>query len=78
MNFNVYIDKQTGERLQRLAKTRRTSRNALVREALARLLERNSQAGWPGAVIDFAGVVGAGPFEDARRLLEAPAPDPLA
>ncbi len=78
MNFNVYIDKHTGERLQRLAKMRRTSRNALVREALARLLERNSKAGWPDAVIDFSGVAGAKPFEDARRLLEGPPSDPLA
>ena len=78
MNFNVYIDKHTGERLQRLAQRRRTSRNALVREALARLLERNSQAGWPDAVIGFSGVSGARPFEDARRMLEEPASDPLA
>lgn len=78
MNFNVYIDKHTGERLQRLAKTRRTSRNALVREALARLLERNSQAGWPDSVIAFAGDARARRFEDARRLLEGPVSDPLA
>ena len=78
MNFNVYIDKHTGERLQRLAKTRRTSRNALVREALARLLERNSQAGWPDAVTGFSGVSSARPFEEARRMLEGPASDPLA
>ena len=44
MNFNVYIDKQTGDRLGRLAKTRRTSRNALIGEALAHLLERGAKA----------------------------------
>ena len=77
MNFNIYIDKHTGERLRRLARTRRTSRNALVREALARLLERNSQAGWPEAVIDFGGVPGSRRFEDSRRMLGRSASDPL-
>ncbi|WP_442958345.1 ribbon-helix-helix protein, CopG family [Povalibacter sp.] len=31
MNFNVYVDKDTAERLGRLAKARRTSRNRLAR-----------------------------------------------
>jgi hypothetical protein len=78
MNFNVYIDKQTGERLERLAKARRTSRNALIREALAHLLERGTKAEWPPEVLGFQGVPEATPFEDARRKLGAPRRDPLA
>lgn len=78
MNFNVYIDKQTGDRLERLARTRRTSRNALIREALAHLLERGAKAEWPPEVLGFQGVPGALPFEGARRRLGAPRKDPLA
>lgn len=78
MNFNVYIDKRTGERLQRLARTRRTTRNALVREALASLLERDTGAGWPEVVLGFDGVAGARRFEASRRGLRRPAADPLA
>lgn len=78
VNFNVYIDKQTGERLARLARTRRTSRNALIREALADLLERGSGAGWPPEVLGFRGIPAARPFEAARRRLRAPRQDPLA
>jgi hypothetical protein len=78
MNFNVYIDKETGDRLERLAKTRRTSRNALVREALALLLERGAKVGWPPEVLDFQGIPAARPFEAARRKLHAPRKDPLA
>lgn len=78
MNFNVYIDKQTGERLERLARTRRTSRNALIREALAHLLERGAKAEWPPEVLGFQGVPEALPFEGARRRLGAPREDPLA
>ena len=78
MNFNVYIDKQTGERLARIAKARGASRNALIREALAHLLDRNIKAGWPEAVLNFRGVPKARPFEEARRKLRAPGADPLA
>ena len=78
MNFNVYIDKQTGERLERLAKNKRTSRNALIREALAYLLERGAKAEWPPEVLGFQGVLGVPAFEGARRRLGAPREDPLA
>ena len=77
MNFNVYIDKQTGERLARVAKARRTTRNALIREALARLLTREAIAPWPREVLEFRGAAGAHPFERGRRTLGAPGADPL-
>lgn len=47
MNFNVYIDKETVKRLKRLAKARRTSRNALIREVMEQLLDRAPDATWP-------------------------------
>jgi hypothetical protein len=78
VNFNIYIDKQTGERLERLAKTRRTSRNALIREALARLVKQRAKSEWPQDVLDFKGIPKARPFEDARRMLRAPRKDPFA
>lgn len=78
MNFNVYIDKQTGDRLERLARTRRTSRNALIREALAHLLKRGAKAEWPPEVLGFQGIPGVRPFGAARRRLRAPRKDPLA
>lgn len=78
MNFNVHIDKQTGDRLERLAKARGTSRNALIREALARLLDRRVKPEWPPEVMAFQGVPGARRFEGARRKLGAPREDALA
>lgn len=78
MNFNVYVDKRTGERLERLARTRRTSRNALIREAVARLLERESGSVWPAAILDFQGIPGVRRFEATRRRLGSPRRDPLA
>ena len=67
MNFNVYIDKRIGEKLQRLAQRRRTTRDALVRAALARLLEGETAADWPQVVLGFHGVEGAPRFESLRR-----------
>lgn len=78
MNFNVYVDQRTGERLNRLARARRTSRNALVREALAQLLEPGHKAAWPAEVLEFQGIKNAPPFEHARRKLLSPRSDPLA
>ncbi|MFN0315104.1 MAG: CopG family transcriptional regulator [Burkholderiales bacterium] len=78
MNFNVYIDKETGDRLGRLAKARGTTRNTLIREALAQILERGGKAGWPPEVLGFEGISAARPFEAARRKLRAPRKDPLA
>ena len=78
MNFNVYIDKKTGERLERLAKTKHKSRNAVIREALADLLDNESPSGWPREVLDFKGLPKTRPFEDMRQKLGAPAEDTLA
>jgi len=77
LNFNVYIDKQTGERLDRLAQARRMSRNALIREALAHFVKRGAESQWPQEVLDFSGIPEARPFEHARRGLRAPRKDPF-
>lgn len=78
MNFNIYVDKQTGERLAKLAKKRRTSRNALIREALRHFVAQGSAAQWPREVLDFQGIRSMPPFEAARRKLTPPSTDPLA
>lgn len=77
MNFNVYVDKATAERLGRLAKTRKTSRNMLVRQALESFIDKEAEASWPRAVMDHQGV-GLEPFEKSRAHLKTPARDPLA
>jgi hypothetical protein len=77
MNFNVYIDKATVVRLERLARARRVSRNALIREAVEQLLDRAPGAGWPKAVLDFEGIAGVTPFEASRRKLRSPRRNPI-
>ncbi|MBK7584477.1 MAG: ribbon-helix-helix protein, CopG family [Myxococcales bacterium] len=53
MNFNLYVDAATGARLDRLARRRRTTRNALIREAVSRLLDGTGDACWPREVVLF-------------------------
>ena len=77
MNFNVYVDKHTVERIARLANARGTSRNALIREALARLLEQDGKPTWPEAVLAFSGEPKMRRFEDNRRKLRLPKRDPF-
>jgi hypothetical protein len=77
VNFNVYLDKQTVERLNRLAKARGVKRNALIREAVEHLLAAQTRAGWPAAVLGHRGVPGAA-FESSRGRLRPPRRDPLA
>ena len=77
VNFNVYLDGNTVERLNALARKRGTTRNALIREAVGHLLEQQAQAGWPEAVLSFHGVERAPAFESARKNLRPPKKDPL-
>jgi len=77
MNFNVYLDAPTVERLNALARSRGTTRNALIREAVGHLLDQGPRKAWPEAVADFQGESGAPAFESARKGLRPPTKDPL-
>jgi len=78
VNFNVYLDDDTGARLDRVAKSHRKSRNALIREAVGDFIARNERGAWPPLVADFRGLSSARGFERHRDQLDAPAADPLA
>ena len=77
MNFNIYLDAATVDRLNALARERGTTRNALIREAVGHLLEREAGPAWPEAVAAFEGEPGSPRFESARGRLRAPKKDPL-
>jgi predicted transcriptional regulator len=79
MNFNIYLNTAVGEALKRLAKRRKTTRNALIREAVEDLVakEIGSQT-WSTTVLEWQGDSTFGPFEDHRTRLRRPTEDPLA
>jgi len=78
MNFNIYLDDQTGQRINQAAAETGESRNALIRRAVGEWLARHGTVRWPDEVMNFTGMAGAPRFEDARHKLKAPPADPLA
>lgn len=78
MHFNIYLDDETGERLNRAALEAGESRNALIRRAVGDWLARQGRAQWPEEVLRFEGVADFPPFEGSRDELGPSAGDPLA
>lgn len=78
MNFNIYLDDETGRRLAAAAEHAHASRNALIRQAVSEWLDRQAQGQWPDAVLEFQGMADMPAFEAGRDRLEAPSADPLA
>jgi len=78
MNFNIYLDDETGKQLNQVAKREGESRNALVRQAVNEWLSRHGKSQWPDEVLAFKGVADMPPFEARRGRLKPPNADPLA
>lgn len=78
MNFNLYLDSAIGAALQRLAKRRKVTRNALIRKAVEDLLEKETHSQeWSEAVLQWQGNPKFAPFESHRVNLAEPAQDPF-
>lgn len=77
MHFNLYLDDDTGARLDRVLKRLGVTRNALIRTAIAEWLERQADGGWPREVLDFQGLPDFEGPEAHRGDLLPPSGDPL-
>ena len=78
MNFNIYLDDETGQRLNHVAEQAGETRNALIRQAVSEWLNRHGKPNWPDAVLAFKGMADIPLFEASRDRLKPPAADPLA
>ena len=78
MNFNIYLDDETGAKLNEAAAKSGDTRNAVIRRAVSEWLNRRGQSEWPTEVRQFTGVADMTPFEARRDTLKPPAADPLA
>lgn len=79
MNFNVYLNKATGERVTQLAKSLHRSRNSIVNEALEEWLGKHTQTKWPKNFFDFSPLEDVPDFKSMRSDLKENLPeDPLA
>ena len=78
MNFNIYLDDETGQQLTIAAKDSGENRNALIRQAVAEWLARHGKPQWPDSVLNFHGIADMPTFESSRDQLRAPNSDPLS
>ena len=78
MNFNIYLDDETGAQLKDAAEKSGETRNAVIRRAVSEWLKRRGRLQWPDEVLAFTGVAAMTPFEAHRDTLKPPAADPLA
>jgi predicted transcriptional regulator len=79
MNFNIYLNAAVGEALKRLAKRRKMTRNALIREAVEDLVAKDIESqSWSRAVLEWQGDPAFEPFEDHRNGLRGAKDDPFA
>ncbi len=77
MNFNIYLDDDTGMQLNRAVEQSGESRNALIRQALSEWLRRHGTPQWPAELLSFEGLADLPPFESTRQGLNPPSDDPL-
>lgn len=77
MNFNIYLDDETGKALTRAAEHCGESRNALIRRAVQDWLSRRGAARWPDEILAYTGTADMPPFEAGRAELRTPPADPL-
>lgn len=70
MNFNVYLNKETGEKVTRIAKTLRRSRNSIVKEALEEWLCKHTNTKWPKNFFDFSPIEDTPDFKSLRNDLK--------
>ncbi len=78
MNFNVYLDDETGQKLAHAAEQEGETRNALIRQAVSEWLNRHGKPQWPDEVLAFKGMADMPLFEASRDRLKPPPADPLA
>ncbi|MFZ4536033.1 ribbon-helix-helix protein, CopG family [Propionivibrio sp.] len=78
MNFNIYLDDETGQQLTQAAAQAGETRNATIRRAVSEWLSHHSQQHWPEAVQSFKGMADMPIFEASRDRLKPPVADPLA
>ncbi len=78
MNFNIYLDDETGQKLSHVAEQAGETRNALIRQAVSEWLNRSGKPQWPDEVLAFKGMADLPLFEASRSRLKAPPADPLA
>ena len=71
MNVSAYLPDDLVQAVDRHAQTTRTSRSAVLREALEQYLKRMSTGAWPADLMAWEGDADFPPFESLRDETES-------
>lgn len=55
MNFSIYLSDDLGKKLQAISEREEVSRNHLINEAIARLIEEREATNWGEEVLNWQG-----------------------
>jgi hypothetical protein len=70
MNFNIYVKKEMGEKVSRMAKSLHRSRNSIVTEALEEWLRNHTVTQWPRDFFEFTPIENVPDFKLFRNDLK--------
>lgn len=70
MNFNIYVKKEVGERVSRMAMSLHRSRNSIVAEALEEWLRNHVETQWPENFFEFSPIENVPDFKLSRNELK--------
>ena len=71
MNFNIYLEDELERELQNIVQLTGKSRNALIKEAIQRLIYEHQKSQWSQKILDFQGLEDGIDFESYRQELLA-------
>ncbi len=69
MNFNIYLEDELERELQNIVRLTGKSRNALIKEAIQRLISEHQKSQWSQKILDFQGLEYGIDFESYRNEL---------
>ncbi len=72
MNFNIYLEDELERELQNIVRLTGKSRNALIKEAIQRMISEHHKSQWSQKILDFQGLEDGINFESYRNELLDP------
>lgn len=77
MNFSIYVNKELADKISKLSKTFRRTRNSVINEALEEWVKKHNKSTWPKNFFEFEAVSDFPTAQELRKGLKTPKKDPL-
>lgn len=70
MNFNIYINRDIGEKITKTAAHLHRSRNSIITEDVQEWLDRHVESSWPKDFFSFEPIHDVPDFKESRKDFE--------